>query len=164
MISPAAGRRPGECLHAEGRTGDAARVFDWTRALLHFRAEHPALRRGDLVQLLVNQDQYAYLRRSPEEEVLIVLNRGGADKPIELDVDDLQMADGLRLTSFSGDPELSVSATKDYDCGAERGRDLLDPEPPLSYGSQYSVPGVESSGVDSCGSGCGDGRPATRTA
>jgi glycosidase len=106
---------PGDAVNAftpEGRTGDAARVFDWTRALLHVRAEHPALRRGDLVQLLVNQDQYAYLRRSPEEEVLIVLNRGGAGKPIELDVDDLQMADGLRLTSFSGGPELSVAQRK----------------------------------------------------
>ena len=38
-----------------------------------FRAAHPALRHGGLVQLMVNKDQYAFLRTSPEERVLVVL-------------------------------------------------------------------------------------------
>jgi glycosidase len=85
----------------QGRSGDAARVFDWTRALLHFRQEHPALRRGNLTQLLADADRYAYLRSSPEEDVLVILNRAASDKPIELPVDDLPLPDGLRLTSFT---------------------------------------------------------------
>jgi glycosidase len=93
-----------------GRTGDAAIVFDKTRALLRFRAEHSALRRGTLTQLLVNADQYAFLRSSPEEHVLVVLNRSA--KPVELDVDDLPLADGLRLTSFDGGAGLSVAQRK----------------------------------------------------
>jgi glycosidase len=101
---------PGDPVNAfqpEGRTGDAAKVFDFTRDLLRFRAAHPALRRGDLVQLLVNNDQYAYVRSTPEERVLVVLNRAGSGKPIELDVDDLGWPEGLQFS-----PSLSVQQRK----------------------------------------------------
>jgi glycosidase len=90
----------------EGRMGDAARVFEWMRDLLHFRRDHPALRRGGLVQLLVNQDQYAYLRSSPEEHVLVVLNRAGAAKPIEIEVDDLKLGAMPRFQGFGGAPAI----------------------------------------------------------
>ena len=93
-----------------GRTGDAAAVYDRTRALLRFRAAHPALRRGTLTQLLVNADQYAFLRSSPEEHVVVVLNRSG--KTLELDVEDLPLADGLRLTSYEGGAEIAVAQRK----------------------------------------------------
>ena len=98
---------------AEGRTGTAAKVFDWTRDLLHFRQEHPALRRGGLIQLLSTPEQYAYLRTSPEEDVLVVLNRAGRDKPIQIEVDDLPLKDGLHLGSFrAGAPDAVVSGGK----------------------------------------------------
>jgi glycosidase len=90
-----------------GRTGEAAQVFERMRDLLHLRQQHPALRRGDLTQLLVNADQYCYLRTSPEEYVLVVLNRGGAAKPIEIDVDDLGFADGMKFQ-----PDLTVANRK----------------------------------------------------
>ena len=107
---------PGDPVNAftpEGRTGDAALIFNWMRDLLHFRQAHPSLRRGGLVQLLVNQDQYAYLRSSPEEHVLVVLNRAGNAKPIEIEVDDLRLPEGLRFKSFpAGSPDVTVSAGK----------------------------------------------------
>ena len=107
---------PGDPVNAftpEGRTGNAALVFNYMRDLLHFRLEHVALRRGQLVQLLVNKDRYAYLRSSSEEYVLVVLNRAGAAQPIELEVDDVGLPDGLRLTSFAGgQPEVAVSKGK----------------------------------------------------
>jgi glycosidase len=97
----------------EGRTGDAAKVFNWTRDLLHFRQEHPAVRQGGLIQLLVNQDQYAYLRTSAEEDVLVVLNRAGHEKAIQIDVDDLPLKDGLRLSPLAaGAREALVSNGK----------------------------------------------------
>jgi glycosidase len=92
------------------RSGDAATMFDATRALLHFRAEHPALRHGSMTSLLSNKDQYACLRTSAEEQVLVVLNRAGT--PVELEVDDLPLADGVRLASYDGGAELTVSARK----------------------------------------------------
>jgi glycosidase len=98
----------------EGRTGDAAKVFNWTRGLLRFRREHPALRSGGLIQLLSTQDQYAYIRTSPEEDVLVVLNRAGREKPIPIEVDDLPfLKEGLRLASFvPGVPDAVVSGGK----------------------------------------------------
>jgi glycosidase len=107
---------PGDAVNAftpEGRMGDAATVFNWTRDLLRFRQAHTALRRGGLVQLLVDQDRYAYLRTSPEEDVLVVLNRAGREKPIQIDVDDLPLREGLRLQSFAaGSPDATVSGGK----------------------------------------------------
>jgi glycosidase len=106
---------PGDAMNAftpEGRSGDAATVFSFTRSLLHFRAEHPALRRGALTQLLVNNDQYAFVRSTPDERVLIVLNRAGRSKPVELDVDDLGWPDGTRFSPFAGAKPVSVSQGK----------------------------------------------------
>jgi glycosidase len=107
---------PGDPVNAfltEGRTGGAAVAFNWTRDLLHFRQAHPALRRGSLTQVLANQDQYVYLRRSPEEDVIVLLNRAGSAKAIEVDVDDLSLPDGLRFQSFpAGSPDVVASAGK----------------------------------------------------
>lgn len=104
---------PVNAFLAEGRTGNAAVVFHFMRDLLHFRLDHPALRRGGLVELMVNQDQYAYLRSSREEYVLVILNRAGPAKPIEIEVDDLNLADGLRFRPFpQGPPEAAVTAGK----------------------------------------------------
>ena len=106
---------PGDAVSAftpEGRTGDAAVVFDWMRDLLHFRQAHPAIRRGRLVQLFATADQYAYLRSSAEEYVLVVFNRAGAAKPIEVELDDLAIPYGLRFRPFRQGPELTVAAGK----------------------------------------------------
>jgi neopullulanase len=107
---------PGDPVNAftpEGRAGDAATVFNFTRDLLRFRQAHPALRRGGLVQLIVNDNQYAYLRSSPEEHVLVVLNRAGSAKPLSIDVEDLPLPEGLRLkSSAAGAPDLAVSSGK----------------------------------------------------
>lgn len=96
-----------------GRVGDAATVFDWTRGLLHFRQEHPALRRGDMVNLLVTRDRYAYLRSSPGEYVLVVLNRSGPTNSVVLALDEVSVPEGLVFKSFpSGFPDISVKAGK----------------------------------------------------
>ena len=104
---------PVNAFLAEGRTGNAAAVFNWMRDLLHFRLDHPALRRGRLTELIVSKDQYVYLRSSPEEHVLVILNRDGAVKPVEIEVDDLYLAEGLRFKSFSqGQPDSAVAQGK----------------------------------------------------
>jgi hypothetical protein len=63
--------------------------------------------------LLSTENQYAYLRTSPEEQVLVVLNRAGAEKPLELEVDDLPLPDGVSLRSLvPGISDVSVSGGK----------------------------------------------------
>ena len=57
--------------------------FQFLRDLLRQRAEHPALRHGELVQVLVEKDRYGYVRVAPEERILVVLNRAGSERPIE---------------------------------------------------------------------------------
>jgi neopullulanase len=106
---------PGDAVNAftpQGRTGDAATVFNFTRELLRFRAEHAALRRGGLVQLLVNNDQYAFARSTPDEVVMVVLNRGGNGNPIQLEVDDLGWPDGLEFRALGGGPGTVVKQGK----------------------------------------------------
>jgi hypothetical protein len=71
------------------------------------------VRQGGLIQLLSNPQQYAYLRTSTEEDVLVVLNRAGREKAIQIDVDVLPFRDGLRLSSFvPGVPDAVVSGGK----------------------------------------------------
>ncbi len=104
---------PGDLVNAfipAGRTGEVARVFNWTRDLLHFRQAHSALRNGGLVNLLSRRDQYAYLRTSPEEYVLVLLNRGGSTNAFTLPVEDLGLPEDLKFQSFpAGSPDLAIS-------------------------------------------------------
>src|SRR5262249_35082701 len=102
-------------------------TFAWLRGLLHLRQEHPALRRGGLTQLLVNKDQYVFLRTSPEERVLVVLNRAGSERPLDLDVSDLGLAERSRFTGEG--TELTVT----------RGRILLPQPPPVGIYSQRNA-------------------------
>ena len=101
---------PVDAFTPQGRTGDAATVFNFTRGVLHFRAEHPALRRGDLIELLVNANQYAYVRSTPDEHVLVILNRAAAAAPIQLDVDDLGWPDGLRFLPLASGKPAAITA------------------------------------------------------
>ncbi len=85
---------PVNAFRAEGRTGDAALVFDHLRSLLHFRRDHEALRRGSLMNLVTEKDRYVYLRSSPGEHVLVVLNRAGGSAPLLIDTSDLDVVEG----------------------------------------------------------------------
>ncbi len=104
---------PVDAFTPQGRSGDAEVVFNSLRGLLHFRKEHPALRRGKLTNLIVEKDRYAFLRSAPAEQVLIVLDRSGDSQPLELDVDDLGLPEGLRLRAWpEGAPDLVVAGAQ----------------------------------------------------
>jgi len=85
----------------EGRTGDAAKVYQFTRDLLHLRAEHTALRRGSLVNLLVAGDQYAYVRSTAGESILILLDRDAFKQPVKLELDDLHWREGQLVPALT---------------------------------------------------------------
>jgi hypothetical protein len=65
---------------------------------------------------LATADQYAYLRSGPEESVLVLFNRAGAAKPIEIELDDLlgelAIRDGLRFRPWGAGLELTVTTGK----------------------------------------------------
>ncbi|HEX2714053.1 MAG TPA: alpha-amylase family glycosyl hydrolase [Candidatus Acidoferrales bacterium] len=96
---------PGDAVDAfrpEGRRGEAALAFDFLRKVLHFRQAHLALQGGSLLQLLVEDNRYAYLRSSGNDQVLVVLDRSGASRPVEIETDDLGIPDGARFRFLEG--------------------------------------------------------------
>jgi neopullulanase len=104
---------PGDPVNAfvrEGRAGDAGIVFDFLQGLLQFRKQHPALRGGKLVNLLVEANRYAFLRSAPSESVIVLLNRSGARDAIELDLSDLEFPEGTKFQAWpAGKPDVSLS-------------------------------------------------------
>lgn len=54
---------------------DPTSLFSHYRALIHLRNAHPALRQGDWLNLRAsNRDVYAFLRRSADETLLVLIN------------------------------------------------------------------------------------------
>lgn len=115
----------------EGRTGDSAIVFNALRDLLYFRQKHPALRRGSLVNLLAEQDRYAYLRSSSEEYVLVFLNRAGSQKPVTIELDDLSIPEGTRFQSWPAGQGVELRGMK---------LELADPKPIEIFWAPRTVP------------------------
>jgi glycosidase len=59
---------------------DPASLLNLYRRLIHLRADHPALSRGDLGLASANdKGAAAYIRRAPGETVFVVLNFSGHD-------------------------------------------------------------------------------------
>ena len=52
--------------------------------LVSLRHSSPALRRGDYQQLLVQHEQFAFLRQSPEESLVVAVN--AAQTPAEIEI------------------------------------------------------------------------------
>ncbi len=69
---------------AAGRTPAQREMFDWTRSWLQLRAQHPALRQGELVSLFSDNDAYAFARRAAGETVIVVFNRETREKKITI--------------------------------------------------------------------------------
>jgi glycosidase len=76
-----------------GRTATENEVFDWTSALLHLRAAHPALQSGKEENLFADADRFVFLRTpqhsgctagSQEDRVLVLVNKSKESKPVEL--------------------------------------------------------------------------------
>ncbi len=54
------------------------------RNLAHVRREHPALLHGKYRQLFVGMEQFAFVRTTPEETILILLNSAEKESTVEL--------------------------------------------------------------------------------
>ncbi|MGB8510047.1 MAG: alpha-amylase family glycosyl hydrolase [Pyrinomonadaceae bacterium] len=65
-----------------GRNATEQSMYEWTRDLLRLRREHPALRRGELIDLAFDDDSHVYARRDESETIVVVINRAAASKEI----------------------------------------------------------------------------------
>jgi glycosidase len=71
---------------AGGRTRDEQELFEYIKRLTTLRREHEVLRTGELVNLYVSEQQYAYARRGRSGTVIVVINNENNAATIEFDV------------------------------------------------------------------------------
>ncbi|MGZ8437507.1 MAG: alpha-amylase family glycosyl hydrolase [Candidatus Limnocylindrales bacterium] len=83
------------------------------RTLAHLRADHVALREGDLRFLLADDDSntLAFARRTDQEATLTAVNLATTDRTVSIDVSDV-IPDGTAMTDGLGGRGATVSAGK----------------------------------------------------
>jgi glycosidase len=91
-----------DAFRAEGRTERERRAFDWVRAWLRLRREHPAMRRGALVDLAADDESYAFARRAEGETLVVAFNVAPTAKRITAPANYVGAADGSRLVPVLG--------------------------------------------------------------
>lgn len=77
---------PRDAFTERGRTIDEQNAFDHLRTLLHIRATHEPLRRGRLVNLFLENQQYAYARVTDRSSVVVVFNNDSKPATVEVDI------------------------------------------------------------------------------
>ncbi|HEX5604004.1 MAG TPA: alpha-amylase family glycosyl hydrolase [Pyrinomonadaceae bacterium] len=71
---------------AGGRNKDQQELFEYIKRLTTLRRQFEVLRTGELVNLYVSEQQYAYARRGPSRAVIVVINNDNDAASIEFDV------------------------------------------------------------------------------
>jgi glycosidase len=81
----------------QGRTREEQDAFEFVRTMAHFHTELLPLQRGELVNLYVSAQQYAYARKSPAGVAIVAINNDAKPATIEFDVTPAGLANGDRL-------------------------------------------------------------------
>ncbi|HEU4833982.1 MAG TPA: alpha-amylase family glycosyl hydrolase [Pyrinomonadaceae bacterium] len=71
---------------AGGRTKREQELFEYIKRLTTLRHEYEVLRTGELINLYVSEQQYAYARRGRSGTVVVVINNANDAATIEIDV------------------------------------------------------------------------------
>ncbi len=87
---------------AAGRKDKEQRMFEWTKAWIKLRADHPAVRHGRLIDLYYDNEAYVFARQDRNETLIIAFNREGTDKKLTLPVGAIGVKDGSVLSSVIG--------------------------------------------------------------
>ena len=91
---------PGDKRNAflkEGRTREEAEAFNFVRRMAHLHTEVEPLKHGELINLYVSSQQYAYARKTKTGVVVVVVNNDSKVATIEFDVGPIGLADGVSL-------------------------------------------------------------------
>jgi glycosidase len=98
---------------AGGRTKVEQELFQFIKRLTTLRREHEVLRTGELVNLYVSEQQYAYARRGRSGSVVVVINNGNDAASMEFDVSRIAATGVLK-------DQLGVSRPVQIDAGRMR--------------------------------------------
>ena len=85
-----------------GRTEAQEHLFRAVRELACLRAATPALREGTLIDLLVEDETYAFARISAGSRVVVVFNRASVSTKLHIPVSGLGIQNGIRLQNVLG--------------------------------------------------------------
>jgi glycosidase len=89
-------------FEAGGRTADEQSVFERVRTLNRLRAELVCLRQGATVDLLVEEQLYAFARTTREDSAIVAFNNGGETAKLDFSVFGLGLGDGEMLEDRLG--------------------------------------------------------------
>ena len=107
---------PGDKRNAftrEARTKDEQEIFDHIQKLTRLRAELEPLRRGQLVNLYVSEQQYAYARASRAGTVVVVINNQTKPAEIKINMMPVGLSNGEALVDRLGVSEQVVVADRE---------------------------------------------------
>jgi glycosidase len=96
---------PGDDRNAfepQGRKPKEQQMYDWTRAWIRLRAEHSALRRGNLIDLFYDNDTYIFARQDKSETVIVAINRADKQRKITIPAAAAELRNGAILTPLLG--------------------------------------------------------------
>lgn len=91
---------PGDMRNAfgsVGRTREEQDLFGYVRRVVQLRNELPALQRGELINLYVSKQQYAYARKHNSESVVVVINNDTNPATVSFEVQSAALANGVAL-------------------------------------------------------------------
>jgi neopullulanase len=95
------------------RTKEEQEVFEHIQKLTRLRADLQPLRRGQLVNLYVGEQQYAYARASRAGTVVTVINNHTKAAEIEINVMPIGLADGeILVDRLGGSQQVQVSGRR----------------------------------------------------
>ncbi len=100
---------PHNAFEASGRSPDQEAVFARVVKLAHMRHELEPLRRGELVNLFVSDQVYAYARLADGQSVVVIINNAVDRATVEFDAAPARLLNGTTLADRLGDgPPLRV--------------------------------------------------------
>lgn len=107
---------PGDKRNAftkEGRSREEQEVFEYVRKVTRLHTELEPLKHGELVNLHVSEQQYAYARKTNTGAVVIAINNDSKAATIEFEVGPAGLADGVSLVDKLGSlPDARVNDGK----------------------------------------------------
>jgi glycosidase len=83
-----------DAFTAAGRTKDQQELFEFIRRLTRLRYELPRLQSGELVNLYVAEQQYAYARTLRNHVAIVVFNNDNNAAAVEFEVAPVGLSDG----------------------------------------------------------------------
>ncbi len=101
---------PRNAFTKEGRTPAQEEIFEYVRALLQLRREHPALRGGRLWHLAVDDDSYVFLRESDEETLVVAFHKGATEKALHIPLRDTAVENATTVQPIFGDGEAEINS------------------------------------------------------